>query len=186
MKLLSALVVGGALLASGCVQKEVEVDESPEEASKQDTDRKISNDELQNRGGFWYVKGETYRFSGIAVSAENQSRLETPYIAGKKEGTAIQYHKDGWKESEVPFVDGKVSGKSSQYYPSGAIKGEIPYVNGEAHGNGISYREDGSKMFVTPYVRGKRQGTAMHYHEDGTKWEEVIWENGKEVSKKSF
>ena len=185
MKLLSALVLGGALLAGGCVQ-EVEVDESPEEASKQDTDRKISNDELQNRGGFWYVKGETYRFSGIAVSAENQSRLETPYIAGKKQGTAIQFHKDGWKESEVPFVDGKVNGKSVQFYPSGAIKGEIPYINGEAHGNGISYREDGSKMFVTPYVKGKRQGTAMHYHEDGTKWEEVIWENGKEVSKKSF
>ena len=41
-------------------------------------------------------------------------------------------------------------------------------------------------MFVTPYVRGKRQGTAMHYHEDGTKWEEVIWENGKEVSKKEL
>ena len=81
MKLLSALVLGGAMLTSGCVQKEVEVDESPEEASKQDTDRKISNDELQNRGGFWYVKGETYRFSGIAVSAENQSRLETPYIS---------------------------------------------------------------------------------------------------------
>ena len=81
------------MLTSGCVQKEVEVDESPEEASKQDTDRKISNDELQNRGGFWYVKGETYRFSGIAVSEENQSRLETPYIAGKKEGTAIQYLK---------------------------------------------------------------------------------------------
>ena len=84
------------------------------------------------------------------------------------------------------FRDGKVNGKSIQYYPSGAIKGEIPHVNGEAHGNGISYRKDGSKMFVTPYVRGKRQGTAMHYHEDGTKWEEVIWENGKEVFKKEL
>ena len=55
MKLLNTLVLGGAMLTSGCVQK-VDVDESPEEASKQDTDRKISNDELQNRGGFWYVK----------------------------------------------------------------------------------------------------------------------------------
>ena len=102
MKLLSALVLGGALLTGGCVQ-ELEVDESPEEASKQDTDRKISNDELQNREGFGTSK---------VRPIDSQESLFP-----KKTNLDWKLHTLPVKSKEQPFNSTRMDGRN-QKYPS--------------------------------------------------------------------
>ena len=83
----------------------------------------------------------------------------------KSHGTEINYNSDGSKWTEE-FKDGE-------------------RVAGTKNGTEIEYY-DGSKWVEIPYVNGKRHGTEIGYHADGSKRLEIVWENGKGISRKEF
>ena len=124
-------------------------------------------------------------YSGTKVEyyGDGLKRSETPYVDGKKHGTWIYYHVDGWK-TEAPYENGKEHGTVIQYYSDGSKRCETPYVNGNRHGTQIWYWRHGPKKSETPWVDGKKHGTEIDYREDGSKVNETIYENGKFISRK--
>ena len=80
-----------------------------EEAPSKDTTREVSTDEIEERVGVSYVKGEAEPFSGtrIEYSEEGSKKTETHLVDGKRHGMSIWYYEDGSKYSEIPWVKGK-------------------------------------------------------------------------------
>ena len=205
MKYLSILMVGVALLVSGCVQLEKPPITS---VTKLGVPREISIKDSEFREGVFYAKGETEPFTGTAIfNRGDGSRTETPFVNGKMHGTqiwyfkdgstktsefvhgtgtVISYYEDGSKKWETPYANGKMHGRRIEYNQDGSKKYESTLVNGKQHGTVIHYREDGSTHSEIPYVDGKRHGTAIVYNEDGSKKFEAVFENDKMISEKKF
>ena len=178
-----------ALLSVESAEKEV-ADSNPtdERAPTNDAKRKFSKDDIEERDGVSYVRGETTPFTGTTIRCfrDGSKFEEIPYLDGKKHGTMIDYHANGSKWSETPWVKGKEHGRKIVYHKDGYKWSEIPYRNGKRHGTVILYREDGSKVYETPFVDGKPHGTVIYYHEDGSKRFERVYENGKKISEKEW
>ena len=125
--------------------------------------REVKEDELEIREKLWYFKGENKPFTG----------------------TGIDYYRDGSKSHETPHVDGKRHGASIWYFKDGSTK-TSEWVHGT--GTEIQYHSNGSKLSETPFANGKKHGVAIWYYEDGSKKKkiEIVYENGKEISRKNF
>ena len=175
-----------ALLVGGFAKKEIaESKQAKEEAQNKAPIREVSRDELEYRAKIWYLKGETEPFTGTSIHyrKDGSKWVETPYVDGKEHGTEIHYYEDGSKEYEIPWVDGKKHGAEIWYRQDGSKLKETPFVEGKIHGTQIRYFKDGSTI-TSEWVHGT--GTEILYYPDGRKWEEVVYENGIEISRKYF
>ena len=134
-------------------------------ANKQGVTREISIDELKEHDGIKYLEewGEANPFTGTAIDyLKYESRLEIPYVRGKKHGIEMSTYKEGAKREE------------------------IPWVNGKKHGRSVYFYENGTKREETLWSKGKKHGMEIHYRKDGTKLSEEVYKNGKYISFKKF
>ena len=171
MKYLNIFVVGIALLVGGCGEKEV-ADEKPakEQTSVKAPVREVSADELENREGIWYFKGEAEPFTGkiIRYSEDGSKEGEMSILDGKAHGMAIIIRKDGSRE-ELPFVNGQSHGKAIHYNPEGEKRFEYLVNYGEqvddsANGIRVLYNiRNGAKEEEIPYVNGLIHGVRVAY-----------------------
>ena len=162
MKCLGIVMLGVGQILAGCLQLE---HASQNGANKQGVTREISIDELKERDGIQYLEewGEANPFTGTAIDyLKYESRLEIPYVRGKKHGIEMSTYKEGSKREE------------------------IPWVNGKKHGRSVYFYEDGTKREETLWSNGKKHGMEIHYRKDGTKLSEEVYRNGKYISFKKF
>ena len=141
-------MVGVALLAGGCVEKEVLEGKPP---------REVSTDELIFRENIAYVRGETEPFTGTVINyfENGKKESEVPVVNGKRHGTQINYREDGSKSVEIPYVGGIEHGMDVRYCENGTKWLETPYVDGKMHGTVIRYNVDGSKKEEVVWENGE-------------------------------
>ncbi len=97
------------LLVAGCGDEEVVENKPAKEEPTEDTTREVSTDEIEERDGVSYIKGETEPFMGKEIThyPDGSKRSEISHQEGKKHGKWIGYSKDGSKSSESIWEDGK-------------------------------------------------------------------------------
>ncbi len=161
-----------ALLSVESAEKEV-ADSNPtdERAPTNDAKRKFSKDDIEERDGVSYVRGET-----------------TPFT-----GTTIRCFRDGSKFEETLYKDGKKHGMDVEYSEYGSSfhlwekgKSVAEWKNGKEKRIETRYYTDGSKRSEHPYLFNKKHGTATEYYEDGSKQKEIVYENDKRISEKRW
>lgn len=127
----------------------------------------------------------------IEYNEEGNKVAATPYVKGKKEGTAklfsakgallmtIQFHEDNREGATVQyFVDGKVhvegryandlkDGEEKTYFPSGKLAKIIPYKNGQIHGLYQEWNDQDILVFEGEYKDGQRHGKFNKFYGDG-------------------
>ena len=103
-------------------------------ANKEGVAREISIDELKERDGIKYLEewGEAKPFTGTAIDYRKyESRLEIPYVRGKKHGIEMSTYKEGAKREETLWSKGKKHGMEIHYRKDGTKLSEEVYKNGK-------------------------------------------------------
>ncbi len=96
-------------------------------------------------------------------------KVETPYIAGKREGAQKTYYeKTGRLYSETFYINNKAEGVSKAYYEeTGKLWYEENFKNGFRHGVKKTYYENGALNVEVTYQNDKKEGLERFYYESG-------------------
>lgn len=86
-----------------------------------------------------------------AFSAEGLLEAEIPYVKGKRQGTAIYYHKNGAIWKQIPLHNDKIEGCSLSYYDNGSLFEKCEYVNGLREGPAERHWRGGSSAAIELY-----------------------------------
>jgi antitoxin component YwqK of YwqJK toxin-antitoxin module len=113
-------------------------------------------------------------------------RSETPYTAGRKDGTQKWYYENGAIKETVPFINGLEEGLRRQYYENGTVAGEIPYEHGTEEGTAAWYYENGKTKKTTLFRKGNKDGVSLLYYENGQIAAEIPYGGKKETGRKYY
>ena len=156
------------------------------------------------RGNFWVEEGKFssgYKLIELDTSKSQPSALiqkgERQAWIGLRLGMSnpvkreITRQKLEWRGGVLGllYVKGETepfTGTAFLSYANGSKSEVTPYVDGKINGTEINYYENGSKYGVTPFVNGQKDGKQIWYNENGSKRREILYEDGKEISRKEF
>ena len=134
------------------------------------TPKSVDMDNLQERGGLWYLPNEVTPFTGHAVSVwdNSQKRSQGAYKDGKEHGTWTFWNEDGQKWFEGEFKDGKEHGTLTEWHENGQKSAEGEFKDGQRHGTGIGWYENGQKSAEVEFKDGQPHGTWTYWAVDGS------------------
>ena len=112
---------------------------------------------------------ENDQIHGILSEYSEQGKkvAETPYVHGKKQGTAKIFAPDAKTSIAIEFYADKKNGLATQYFPNGTVFRTTPYVNDLREGEEITYHPNGSVASVFPYRDDKLNGMAKSFNDQG-------------------
>ncbi|MBX9887885.1 MAG: energy transducer TonB [Flavobacteriaceae bacterium] len=96
------------------------------------------------------VEKGTQRTTYFLDGTKRNSDLFSNYRKRMKEGTSIEWHKNGNKAREVQYIKNKIEGVTTSYYENGTIKRTENFKNGDFV-NGKCFDESGNEIAFFPY-----------------------------------
>ncbi|MDR2904996.1 MAG: toxin-antitoxin system YwqK family antitoxin [Helicobacteraceae bacterium] len=158
-RILIAVLLATALLATGCV--------SPEPQASEENPVSGYKLYLKVSGYKVYVIGETARFdkeSGKCLDMKGNLLLGKAGL-------------EGGRGHVILCADGEIT-TEMDYHESGQLAGLTPYKNGVKHGISTSYDRFGSRRYEIPYKNGKIEGVKRTFDEYyGGPKEEIPYKN---------
>jgi len=141
-----------------------------------------------------YVSVKNRKLHGISYEYScDGSYSEHFYKEGLRQGTWLNYFKDGTVQSYVNYQNGLLHGKYEYFFESGLPFEKGCYSNGEYVGDRLEYYPNGNLKKMTKYVTSGFMLFVKNFREDGTlmskmtflpKTELVFYDvNGKEIPK---
>lgn len=112
--------------------------------------REIKIENIIDKNGIIYVKGEESPFTGMVKDKKNK-----------------EYYKNG-----LPH------GKWLTFYSNGVLKSIENWKEGKLNGKYVLYNESGDKMMENNYSNGKDDGRFQLFYSDGTLQMEGYFRNG--------
>jgi antitoxin component YwqK of YwqJK toxin-antitoxin module len=185
------LLTAIAILAIGCKDSDVPANPAPAAEEKPKTTEELLasaldlEDDLEERSGLVYLKGESVPFSGwakqavITLRGQSLKNLQADkkislgrFKDGKIHGKLYSLYPDGSTASEHNYVEGKHHGPYKTYWPNGAVAEEGNYANGVLNGPLKASYDNGQTAAEGELVNGKPHGRVTAYHKNGQKREE--------------
>jgi len=141
------------------------------DVKKNEPERVVTEDQLENKDSKYYIKGETTPYTGkISSFFENgQPKIEGYIKNGYLDGTCMGWYKSGkrklelvcnsdFNEKKITFYyengqkmlvvyskDKKAEGEETEWYKNGVIKSQKVYKDGKEHGKHIYWHNNGKK-----------------------------------------
>lgn len=112
--------------------------------------REIKIENIIDKNGIIYVKGESSPFTGVVKDKKNR-----------------EYYRDG-----VPH------GKWLTFYSNGVLKSIENWKYGKLNGKYVLYNKDGDKMMENNYSDGRDEGRFQLFYPDGKLRMEGYFKNG--------
>lgn len=154
--------------------------------------KRLDKDETIGEYKEWYENGQLWK-SGTYVTT------------GERTGSWLEFHEDGSRKVEAEFKDGKFilkncwndkgeqtlkDGTGVYVYETSGVNGktnrnEHEYKNYMRHGKQYSYR-GGVLTSYQEMENGKTHGMSRRFYPNGKVQEETLYQDGKEVSRKTF
>lgn len=110
-------------------------------------------------------------FNGILMSNYDSGTIKTKveYVAGKKDGSEIQWYENGRKLSERFYTKGFKVGTHRSWWENNNLKFEY-YFNekGEYHGEMKEWYQSGQLLRAFNYLNGKELGSQRLWKPDGS------------------
>jgi antitoxin component YwqK of YwqJK toxin-antitoxin module len=100
-------------------------------------------------------------------SADGKKIAETPYVHGKKEGTAKIFAAETHISITIEFSADQKNGLLTHYFPDGSVYKTIQYVNDVKEGPETTYHKNGAIASVFPYQNDQLNGLACSWNEEG-------------------
>ena len=95
--------------------------------------------DLVERDGIYYKKFIDGPFTG-KIEGKEQGLIKN----GKKEGSWIKYHTNGYLKSKGKFENGNKEGLRIKYYSNGQLKSKGDFINSNKEGSWEWYNLDGT------------------------------------------
>ncbi len=134
--------------------------------------------------GIWYENGiRKIQARVIGGPGDLYDGVENSWLF---DGYCFAYAEDGLLEAEIPYIKGKREGTAVYYHKNGAIWKHIPLHNDTIQGCAISYYDDGSLFEKFVYDRGKRDGAAERHWKGGSTAALELYENDRLISGRYF
>jgi antitoxin component YwqK of YwqJK toxin-antitoxin module len=90
------------------------------------------------------------------------------------------------KERYMVDKKGNKNGVYTSYYQNGKQSLTVSYKNGLKHGPYTAWHENGNKSDEGSYLDNNRDGMFSSYSEEGRLMEQIVFGNGKILSKKEY
>jgi antitoxin component YwqK of YwqJK toxin-antitoxin module len=109
--------------------------------------RKVNMDQLEEKNGLMYVKGENAAFTGQGFTKFDDGTLGMAgeFKSGKKDGDWVWWYQNGQKKRYCHYAAGMKDGKSMFWYKTGIKKSEIIFDN-DKNIKQMSWDEKGNKI----------------------------------------
>lgn len=120
----------------------------------------------------WIFEGNCYAFADDGIL-----EASIPYIKGKREGTALYYHKNGAIWKHIPLHNDKIEGVSISYYDDGSLFEKFMYINGKREGAAERHWRGGATAALEFY-EDDRLLDGHYFYPQGEPVSEVINGNG--------
>jgi len=105
---------------------------------------------------------------------KGQTRSETLYKNGKRNGYHRLYNEDDILLSEGTFTDGKMEGEFKSFYPDGSIKILAHYKHGLLDGESLTYNLNGQVIIKDIYKKNKIIKTIRYKPNGEIEYEETF------------
>jgi len=106
----------------------------------------------------------------------------TPYVDGKKHGTAKEFSPTGVLLSESNYINDKIEGAYIRYFNNTQIDLKNQFVNNLIEGRYESYNRNGVLILETEVKNNKPIGVFKEYHDNGTLKSEGNWNNNGDIN----
>lgn len=112
---------------------------------------------------------EDDRIEGILTEYSELGKkvAETPYVHGKKEGTANIFAGETRISITIEFYADKKNGLVTHYFPNGSVFRTTTYVDDVREGAETTYHENGEIASIFPYQNDKLNGLAQSWNPEG-------------------
>ena len=97
--------------------------------------------------------------------------------------TLLSYDEKGMLRRITPFVNGKKDGTAQKFDSAGNLTAEINYTNGYKEGYATGYFPNNNPAFLKKYIKGKVEGTMNCYFPDGKIAAQFFYKNGLKEGK---
>ena len=95
----------------------------------------------------------------------------------------LSYDETGMLRRITPYINGKKEGTAQKFDASGNLTAEINYTNGYKEGYATGYFPNNNPAFLKKYVKGKVEGTMNCYFPDGKIAAQFSYKNGLKEGK---
>ncbi len=166
------LLIAMFFLASCARTPEAVVETAPERVVS------LGDPGLRTRGDLLLQNGKP--FSGILVEREpGQLQTRTPYLAGRRHGTAHAYYPDGTLAYEKRYVRGDREGEHRGFWPDGRPQFVYRYERDLFEGEQIAYHESGARSELRHYREGHEEGRQTTWDPAGKIASNYTFKEGK-------
>ena len=135
--------------------------------------------DLAERDGIFYKK-----FSDIPFTGKISGKKTGSFKNGKKDGSWIEYHKNGQLYYKGNYKLGLAEGSIVAYHNNGKLWYKGNYKNGLLNGQWVTYFYNGKLSMKGNYKNNSREGYYIEYNLDGIKVKEEsgMYKNGVKTS----
>lgn len=137
----------------------------------------VLNGRAYGEYGAWYENGvRKVQARVIGGPGDLSEGIEKCWLF---DGCCYAYSDDGKIEAVIPYCKGKREGTALYYHKNGALWKEIFMSNDQLEGLSTVYFDDGTLFERSMYINGKREGVSNRYWFGGASAAEECYENNR-------